>query len=138
MALVSYDPAVDTFAGKLGGFVFYKTRSARCVRVHVVPRNPRTGLQQQGRRCFAEAVRLWQDLEPYKRLQWNRRALVRKLSGYSLFISEHMKESWGRIVSALPLPSGLHPGSRLRFSSVRSGAQPYCANVCRSFSPDYG
>lgn len=124
MALVVYDPAVETISGKLGNFVYYRRRSTACVRVHVAPGNPRTPLQQHGRRSFAEAIRLWQALEPYKRLQWNRRALVRTISGYNMFISEHLKDAWKSVaasfgrdpVRSCPLP--------LRSLSVFSGESP--------------
>ena len=64
MAKVIYDPILDSFSGKIGNFVYYKNRSARCVRRYVIPRNPRTLSQQRRRVRFADAVHLWQQL-PY-------------------------------------------------------------------------
>ena len=93
MAVVHYDPAIDSFSNRLGNFVYYTSRSTRCVRRYVVPRNPRTEKQQAGRACFADAVRQWQELASYKKVQWNGKAMVRRISGYNLFISEHLTES---------------------------------------------
>ena len=93
MAVVHYDPSIEGFTNRLGNLVYYRNRETKCVRRWVMPRNPRTELQQRGRRSFADAVKLWQNLEPYRKAQWNRKALIRHISGYNLFISEHMKTS---------------------------------------------
>ena len=118
MAIVHYDPSIDFFSNKLGNFVYYRNRSTPCVRRWVMPRNPRTELQQHGRRCFADAVRLWQGLEPYKKGQWNRKALVRHISGYNLFISEHLKATWADASTAMKGSSFFIHDKPLRSRSV--------------------
>ena len=118
MAIVHYDPSIDFFSNKLGTFVYYRNRSTPCVRRWVMPRNPRTELQQHGRRCFADAVRLWQGLEPYKKSQWNRRALARHISGYNLFISEHLKATWADGSAVIPGSSFFVHDEPLRSRSV--------------------
>ena len=118
MALVTYDPSIDTFEGKVGSFVYYRNRSLKCVRRYVVPRNPRTECQQKGRMSFADAVHLWQNLEPYRKAQWNGKALIRRISGYNLFISEHLKASLLRVSAALPVAFLYACPGPLRFTSV--------------------
>lgn len=120
MALVTYDPAIDSFEGKAGNFVYYRNRSAKCVRRYVVPRNPRTVRQQQGRMNFAGAVHIWQMLEPYKKAQWNGKASIRRISGYNHFISEHLKEVRRCSFEGIPFPFLPHRRDPLRFPSVPS------------------
>ena len=119
MAKVIYDPIFDSFSGKIGHFVYYKNRSARCVRRYVIPQNPRT-LPQQRRRCrFADAVHLWQDLALYQKEQWNRKALVRHISGYNFFISEHIHSgSDAADDTSIPTSSSVIASKPLRSRSV--------------------
>ena len=124
MAVVHYDPAIDSFSNRLGNFVYYTSRSTRCVRRYVVPRNPRTEKQQAGRACFADAVRQWQELASYKKVQWNGKAMVRRISGYNLFISEHLRECREQTVSGLPSGFPLPAVKPLRSRSVAAAAGP--------------
>ena len=122
MALVSYDPALDSFSGHLGNLVYYRNRSLRCVRSYVIPRNPRTARQQKRRMLFADAVHLWQNLPSYKKDQWNKKALIRHIKGYNLFISDHLLQSLdtqsGDIAVSAEAFSFDDPGHPLRSRSV--------------------
>ena len=132
MAKVIYDPILDSFSGKIGNFVYYKNRSARCVRRYVIPRNPRTLPQQRRRVRFADAVHLWQQLPFYQKAQWNRKALIRHISGYNFFISEHVLSGSSTADDALlsasssiatpkPLRSGSDYTSFMPQSSIDAG-----------------
>ncbi len=83
-------------SGRLGGRVYYLWNDRQCVRTHVMPANPRTERQQQGRARFAGLVARWRSLGAAHKERWNRRAKRLNMSGYNLFISVNMKKQGAR------------------------------------------
>lgn len=91
MAKVMLHPAFHGFSGRIGNLVFYTNLGCHCVRRYVIPQNPRTDMQQYNRTLFADAVTQWQNLPPYKRIQWNNRAKALGKHGYNLFMSSRLR-----------------------------------------------
>jgi hypothetical protein len=79
-------------SGRSGDRVYYLRGNRQFVRSHVMPANPRTERQQQGRVRFAGLVARWRLLGPAHRERWNHRAKRLNMSGYNLFISMNMKK----------------------------------------------
>lgn len=80
-------------SGRMGNRVFYLRNEKQCSRAHVMPANPRTDRQQQGRTRFAVLVARWRALGPSQKECWNERARSLNMSGYNLFISVNMKRT---------------------------------------------
>lgn len=74
--------------GRLSLYVLFTLKGRIFARIHVIPANPRTKRQQEGRRRFREAVQSWRELDEAEKLLWNRRARKMPKSGYNLFIGE--------------------------------------------------
>lgn len=89
MAKITLPENIMSIHGHTGGMVFYfhSAYEIQYVRSYVIPRNPRTALQQKGRTAFGGAVRLWQQLQPGEKSFYNRMAYGKPLSGYNMFIS---------------------------------------------------
>lgn len=101
-------PMFMSISGKCGNFVFYMYNNKKCVRRHVVPRDPKTHAQIANRAVFASVVRQWQSLPPLVKDYWRFQGAVfmkqhpaseKSVSGYSLFISINLR----RIFAGLPL-----------------------------------
>lgn len=91
MAKVTFDPLIESVNGRLGNVVYCRLRGNFYIRAHCIPRNPRTASQQKNRSAFAEAVKLWRELPPEEKSEYNRIAKGKPLSGYNMFISVRMK-----------------------------------------------
>ena len=57
------------------------------------PGNPRSELQQANRDKLSSAVLAWQGLTNEQKLVYRNRAIRESLSGYNLFLREHMLSS---------------------------------------------
>jgi hypothetical protein len=84
---------ISGISGRMGNRVYYLRNEKQCSRAHVMPANPRTKRQQQGRTRFAGLVTRWRSLGPSLKENWSRRARNLNMSGYNLFISENMKRT---------------------------------------------
>jgi len=90
MAKVNLHPVVKSVSGRVWSLVFYSSRNLQYARRYVIPHNPNTAAQKSRRNLFAEVVTLWQKLPKYKQVQWNQKASGKMMSGYNLFISQHL------------------------------------------------
>jgi len=128
MAKVNLHPLVKSVSGRVWSLVFYSSRNLQYARRYVIPHNPNTAAQKSRRNLFAEVVTLWQKLPKYKQVQWNQKASGKMMSGYNLFISQHLhprisepKHQTDTSFTLLPsmirshsvIDSGMCPGSYL-------------------------
>ncbi len=60
---------------------------------YYITRNPRTESQQTNRAKMAAAVLAYQGLTPDERMAYYKRAIGKRLSGYNLFLREHLKSN---------------------------------------------
>lgn len=121
MAKANINPLLKSIRGRFGNVVFYNRHGNTYIRRHVMPRNPRTMVQQLNRYAFAEAVRLWQAMPADERYRFIRKARNLNMSGYNLFISEYMKKSEH-------IPASLHKIKHSSFSQLRfSFGNPFIA-----------
>lgn len=54
------------------------------------PTNPQTGPQQANRQKMTDAVAAWQALTGEQKAVYNQDAIGKEMSGYNLFLSEHL------------------------------------------------
>ena len=60
------------------------------VKAYAVPRNPRTERQQANRARFGGAKEAWRALSEEARAEYGRRAGLERMSGWNLYVREHM------------------------------------------------
>jgi len=65
------------------------------VKAYAVPENPRTERQQANRNRFGGAKEGWRALSPEERAAYDRRAAPEQISGWNLFVREHMEGTPG-------------------------------------------
>ena len=97
MALVKPGPIVADLSGNLGGINFVRNATGLVVRQKLTRRRQRTPAQLAQRAKFAMLTRLWRDLAPSQRTDWdldasllprtNRLGTPRAISGFALFLS---------------------------------------------------
>jgi hypothetical protein len=90
-------------SGRLGSIVYLNTRYGLVARQYVIPRNPRTPLQQSRRNAFGAVSRRWRTLTAEQRAAWNLAAANVSASnptgrgtprnGYSFFVSLSSKRA---------------------------------------------
>jgi len=72
MALVTYAGGIGQMSGKLGGIIYARNSGGNYARVHRVPVNPNTALQQAVRSSLAELTVAWSStLSAANRTAWN-------------------------------------------------------------------
>lgn len=91
MATATPNIMLKSISGRIGSVVFYVNRGRQCVRAYVIPRNPDTEAQRFVRSCFGDAVRTWQSMTSDEKYAYTRKARNFNMSGYNLFISNHLK-----------------------------------------------
>lgn len=70
MARVSFSALIEAITGKLAGSVFQDSYQGFQIRTRVIPRNPRTQLQQLRRGEFGFITQTWRTLTPTQRATW--------------------------------------------------------------------
>lgn len=95
--LVLSHPMFEAVSGKCGEWVFFMSaNNKKCVRRHVIPRDPRSSAQIARRQCFKVVVREWQSLPDSTKQIWRARAHSldshslpgsKAIIGYNLFLS---------------------------------------------------
>lgn len=78
---------------KTHGIYQVRTRFGEHVQVkekHYWPTNPQTGPQQANRQKMTDAVAAWQALTGEQQAVYNKNAIGKEMSGYNLFLSEHL------------------------------------------------
>ena len=83
--------AGHVFSGKLGEIVFCKRGNSVYVRARVVPKNPRSPAQTEGRERFRKAVLAWRALSDPEKKKYQDRAWSQGRTGYNLFLAEVMQ-----------------------------------------------
>lgn len=139
IAIPLLHPMFVEVSGKCGNFVFFMNRGKKCVRRHVVPRDPRTGAQIARRKVFASVVSQWQALPSLTKDCWRARARDiearqssgdKAVSGYSLFLSVNLNRCYAGLPVLRVLPFAVaknvnvasRPRSRLIFSYMPGSA----------------
>jgi len=85
----------SAWADPLGVFGIYRSRVQNGIRSNeklkfYSPTNPQTEAQQANRQKIADAVTAWQALTNEQKAVYNKKAISRRMSGYNLFIKEHL------------------------------------------------
>ncbi len=83
---------IEEAHGRLDRYVLFTRNGRIFARIHVIPANPRTIRQQEGRYRFRKAVQCWQNLDASEKFRWNGRAKNLSMSGYNLFIGAYMRQ----------------------------------------------
>ena len=81
------------FSGTIDKMTAVERNGVNFLRKHVIPRNPKSPLQQRNRNHFAEGVETWRSLRESQRRFYN--GIAKRTSGYNLFLSKWM-ESYAR------------------------------------------
>jgi len=87
---VTLNPIFQSLSGRVGELVFYNAYGRQYARAYVVPRNPDTSAQREGRARFADAVKAWQNLPEIHKEIIRIRAEKQGRTGYNLFISAYL------------------------------------------------
>ncbi|MGL4368611.1 MAG: hypothetical protein ACRCUT_02915 [Spirochaetota bacterium] len=87
---VTLDPIFQSLSGRVGSLVFYESYGRQYARVYVVPGNPNTPAQRQGRTRFSEAVKAWQKLPELHKEIWRIKAEPLNRTGYNMFLSAYL------------------------------------------------
>ncbi len=103
MASVILNPMFTGMSGRTGNMVFFKRYGRQYARAYVSPRNPDTEDQRINRKIFKEAVHAWQKLDESIKILYRKKAEGKSLSGYNLFISQHMKQAVKKTIYRSPL-----------------------------------
>ena len=78
-------------SGRLNKALVYGSwRGIKYARMYAVPSNPRTPAQIAHRALFSAAVADWKELSPAEKDNWNQQASGRPLTGFNLFVRDHM------------------------------------------------
>ena len=77
------------FSGTIDKMTAVNRNGVNFLRMHVVPRNPKSPLQQRNRNHFAEGVETWRSLRESQRRFYN--GIAKRTSGYNLFLSKWME-----------------------------------------------
>ncbi len=77
------------FSGTIDKMTAVNRNGVNFLRTHVIPRNPRSPVQQRNRNHFAEGVETWRSLRESQRRFYN--GIAKRTSGYSLFLSKWME-----------------------------------------------
>jgi len=85
------NPSFTALNGRVGGVVFYSHHNKTFFRSYIKPRNPDTPAQRKNRGLFRDAMKAWQNLSPFDRDTFRRRARRLGMTGHNLFISLHMR-----------------------------------------------
>ena len=91
MAKITLASYIKSIHGRIGNIIYYNVKGNQYARCWSMPRNPRTAEQQENRKTFANAVKLWQSMTPGEKDAYNIMAQGKPFSGYNLFISLYMK-----------------------------------------------
>jgi len=77
------------FSGTIDKMTAVNRNGVNFLRTHVIPRNPRSPVQQRNRNHFAEGVETWRSLRGSQRHFYN--GIAKRTSGYNLFLSKWME-----------------------------------------------
>jgi hypothetical protein len=81
----------NRYSGQIGKSTIASSWKGReYVKAYVVPRNPRTERQQEHRKKFGCAKEAWRQLTDEARAEYERRAQPQRISGWNLFVREHV------------------------------------------------
>jgi len=73
--------------------VYGSWRGIQYARMYATPSNPRTPSQMAHRSRFSAAVADWQQLDETEKTVWNEQASGRPLTGFNLYVRDHMQQS---------------------------------------------
>jgi hypothetical protein len=79
------------FSGTIDRMTAVNRNGVNFLRMHVIPHNPRTPLQQRNRNHFAEGVEAWRSMHEAQRRFY--RGIAKRRTGYNLFLSKWMESS---------------------------------------------
>lgn len=81
----------NRYRGQIGKDVIASSwKGRRYIKAYAVPSNPRTERQQANRDRFGGAKERWRELTDAARAAYERRAKKERISGWNLFVREHM------------------------------------------------
>lgn len=86
MAVVRYNPLVESMHGRIGNLVLQDIRGTHSARAAVAPRNPETTSQQRNRAQLGNASIAWEHLPALARVLWNTEGMRQGRPGRGLFI----------------------------------------------------
>jgi hypothetical protein len=123
-------------SGRAGRYVYYWAYGHLCWRVYVVPKDPRTAVQQRSRAAFAAASTAWsgsQSLTEEMRVAWHAEAAKIKstprlgqsgsLTAQQHFVGRNsLKERWGSAILLEPL-EGEREKAECRVRTLGSATQ---------------
>lgn len=89
------------FSGTIDKMTAVNRNGVNFLRTHVIPRNPRSPVQQRNRNHFAEGVETWRSLRESQRRFYN--GIAKRMSGYNLFLSKWMESHTRGEEPTLPL-----------------------------------
>ncbi len=91
MAKIETPSYIKRPGGRMGDAVLYTVGNRVYMRCYVIPRNPRTPLQQENRHLFAEAMVSWKSLTPEVKSSYKKRSMNLNMRAHNLYISEYMR-----------------------------------------------
>ena len=131
-------------SGKAGRYVYYWAYGHLCWRAYVVPKDPRTAVQQRSRAAFAAASKAWsasQSLTEEQRDAWHADAAKIKstprlgqsgpLTAQHDFVGRNsLKERWGLALLLKPRGRGKEEGRMRKAESRICHASPASSESC--------
>lgn len=93
MAKIDTPSYIKIPAGRMGDAVLYSVGSRTYMRSYVIPRNPKTPLQQKNRSLFAEAMASWKSLTDEEKYIYKKRTMTLNMLPHNLYIKEYIKAS---------------------------------------------
>ncbi len=91
MAKIDTPSYIKIPGGRMGDAVLYSVGSRTYMRCYVIPRNPKTPLQQKNRSLFAEAMASWKSLPDEKKYIYKERTMTLNMLPHNLYISEYIR-----------------------------------------------
>lgn len=91
MARVDTPSYIKIPGGRMGDAVLYSVGSRTYMRSYVIPRNPKTPLQQKNRSLFAEAMASWKSLPDEEKYIYKKRTMTLNMLPHNLYIREYIK-----------------------------------------------
>ena len=84
----------NRYRGQIGKAVIASSwKGRRYIKAYAVPHNPRSERQQANRDLFGGAKEPWRRLSDEARAEYERRAAKERISGWNLFVREHMTKT---------------------------------------------
>lgn len=77
------------FSGTIDKMTAVNRNGVNFLRMHVIPRNPQSPLQQRNRNHFSEGVETWRSLRESQRRFY--KGIAKRRTGYNLFLSKWME-----------------------------------------------